>query len=96
MQLEEQYGRKVRRSAGVLLCWCALVLVTTACTYRLQGKEIVISGVAIIAGIASMFLARRIMQMPCTTCGANLYWSIRKARHNAGGLRVCPQCGARV
>lgn len=96
MQLEEQYRWKVRRSAVVLLGWCALVLVTTAFTYRLQDKEIVISGVAIIAGSAAVFLGRRIMKMPCPACGANLYWSFREARRSHGGLRVCPQCGAGV
>ena len=96
MQLEEQYHWKVRRSAGVLLGWCALVLITTGCTYRQQGKEIVIGGVAIIAGIAAVFLTRRIMKMPCPACGTNLYWSFREARQSDGGLRVCPQCGAGV
>lgn len=80
----------------MLLGWCALMLGTTLSLHAIDNHETIIAVLAVIFGAVALVLARRIMQLPCPICGANLYSTVRAAVRENAKACVCPQCSGHV
>lgn len=92
VELENLYRRKIRRAAGVMLGWCAVVLAAAPALDGTRDEGIVLGGIAIVAGLVALLLARRLMRMPCPACGTNLYRPLRAATRRGSRLAACPRC----
>lgn len=91
-ELEELYRSRGRLAAAVIVGWCGLLLAALSALGEKLDKGFILAGIAIVASLIGLLLARRVVRIPCAACGTNLYGAVRAAKRRGARLTACPNC----